>query len=144
MNAITCRLILLADRSSVFRDMGSGFREKRESFEPTDLLWWLFVAVLVLAAFGIIARILANQDKRRLYNSPRALFRELCAAHGLDRAQRSLLKQLAGSQRLPSPIRLFLEPERFEPAMLAAELRPYQAAISALRERLFAAPATEA
>lgn len=143
MNAIALRMLLLADRSSVFRDMGSGFREKRESFEPTDLLWWLFVAALVLAAFGIVARVLANQDKRRLYNSPRALFRELCAAHGLDRAQRSLLKHLASTYQLPSPIRLFLEPERFESATLAAELRPHLEAIAALRQRLFAEPATE-
>ncbi len=141
MNGFPLPVLLLAERSSsIFRDMGSGFREKRESFDPTDLLWWAFVAVLVLAAFGVLARILANQDKRRLFNSPRALFNALCKAHGLDRASKTLLKQLARSQQLTVPARLFLEPDRFQPGMLSAELRPQRAAVAALRQRLFAVP----
>lgn len=144
MNTFACRMLLLADRSTIFRDMGSGFREKRESFDPTDLLWWLFVAVVVIAVFGVVARILANQDKHRLYNSPRALFRALCQAHGLDRTDRGLLKQIASSQRLSTPARLFLEPERFEPSMLVADLRSHREAILVLRNRLFAQPAPAA
>jgi hypothetical protein len=137
MNSLAVKLVLLADRTSIFRDMGSGFREKRESFDPTDLLWWLFVAVLVLAAFGVVACILAKQDKRRLFNSPRALFNALCKAHELNHSSRGLLKQLARAQHLTVPARLFLEPSRFEPAMLSPELRPQREAIIALRQRLF-------
>ena len=131
-------LLLMADRSSVFRDMGSGFREKRESFDPTDLLWWLFAVALIAAAFVAVATILARQDKRRLFNSPRALFNALCKAHGLDRASRSLLRQLASAQQLSVPARLFLEPQRFETAMIAPKLRPYSGAITELKQRLFA------
>jgi hypothetical protein len=138
MTAIAWKLTLLANRSSIFRDMGSGFREKRESFDPTDLLWWAFVAALVIAVFGVVASVLARQDKRRLYNSPRALFHALCKAHGLDRASRTLLMQMARAQKLPLPARLFLEPDRFEPAMLAPEMRTQREAIAALRKRLFA------
>jgi hypothetical protein len=140
MNAFMQGTLLLADRSSIFRDMGSGFREKRETFEPTDLLWWIFVAVLVIAAFGIVATILARRDKRRLFNSPRALFNALCRAHQLDRASRALLKQLAAGQHLIPPARLFLEPNRFEAAALPAELLPQREAYLALRKRLFAVP----
>jgi hypothetical protein len=138
MNAFSRATLLLADRSSIFRDMGSGFREKRETFDPTDLLWWIFVALLVIAAFGILATILARRDKRRLFNSPRALFNALCRAHGLDRASRALLKQLAVSQRLMPPARLFLEPDRFDPVSLPAELQPQREEYMALRKRLFA------
>lgn len=143
MNAFSNATLLLADRSSIFRDMGSGFREKRETFDPTDLLWWIFVAVLVIAVFGILATILARRDKRRLFNSPRALFNALCHAHGLDRASRALLKQLAVSQRLTPPARLFLEPDRFDPVTLPAELQPQREAYIALRKRLFAVASTK-
>jgi hypothetical protein len=137
MNAIFCHLNLLAERSNIFRDMGSGFREKRESFDPTDLLWWLFVAAIVVAMFAGIASLLARQDKRRLYNSPRALFRALCKAHALDRSSRLLLKQIARAQNLSVPARLFLEPDRFDSAMLTSDMRPQRDAVAALRKRLF-------
>ena len=138
MNAFTHASLLLADRSTIFRDMGSGFREKRETFDPTDLLWWIFVAVLVIAAFSIVATILARRDKSRLFNSPRALFNALCRAHGLDRTSRALLKQLAVCQRLTPPARLFLEPDYFDPASLPDELQGHRDAYLALRKRLFA------
>ena len=135
-------MLLLADRSQIFRDMGSGFREKRESFEPTDLLWWLFVAALLMAAFGFLASFLAKRDKQRLFNSPRSLFNALCAAHNLDRPSRGLLKQLAWAQHLETPARLFLEPDRFDPAMAGPELAAQSAAIAALRQKLFAGAET--
>lgn len=138
MTAFASNVLLLAERSNIFRDMGSGFREKRESFEPTDLLWWVFVAALVIAAFGVVASVLAKQDKRRLYNSPKALFLDLCKAHELDRANRALLKQMAHAQKLNVPARLFLEPDRFDPALLGPEMRSQREAVAALRNRLFA------
>ncbi len=137
MTAASWNPILFADRSRIFRDLGSGFREKRESFEPTDLLWWVLAAVVVIAVFGAIGSLLARQDKRRLYSSPRALFRALCKAHALDRTSRQLLRQMAHAQKLKVPARLFLEPDRFEPAVLARELRGQQDAIAALGKRLF-------
>ena len=137
------QMLLLADRSQIFRDMGSGFREKRESFEPTDLLWWLLAVAVLMAAFGCLASFLAKRDKRRLFNNPRSLFKALCAAHDLDRTSRNLLKQLAWAQHLETPARLFLEPDRFDPALAGPELAGQTAALGALRKKLFAGgPAT--
>jgi hypothetical protein len=141
MSTFTGRLLLLADRANVFRDMGSGFREKRESFNPSDLLWWLFVAAAVIAVFVVVASILAKQDKHRLFNSPRALFNALCKAHNLDRGSRMLLKQLAQAQQLTVPARMFLEPDRFDPALLGPELRHYRDTVIQLRNKLFAVEA---
>jgi hypothetical protein len=129
---------LLASRSVIFRELGNGFREKREAFAPSDLLWWALAAIFILAAFGVLAKILSSQDKRRLYNSPAALFRELCKAHQLDRGSRVLLKQIAQTQRLSVPARLFLEVERFDAAKFEPSLRTQQAAIEQLRQKLFA------
>lgn len=144
MNSLAYKLTLFADRSNIFRDMGSGFREKRESFEPTDLLWWVLVVAVVFAVFGAVGSILANQDKRRLYNSPRALFRTLCKAHNLDRSSRLLLRQMAYALKISIPARLFMEPDRFEPARLPLELRPQHEAIAALGKRLFEKPVADA
>lgn len=139
MNDFAFRMLLLADRSEIFRDMGSGFREKRESFQPTDLLWWLLAAALIAAAFVSLAAFLSRQDKHRLFNSPRALFNALCKAHKLDRSSRNLLKQLATAQEMAIPARLFLEPDRFEPAQIPAALQNCQPQYAQLKERLFAA-----
>ena len=51
-------------------------------------------------------------------SSPNRLFRGLCRAHGLAWADRRLLLRLARFQELDNPGRLFLEPERFDPAAL--------------------------
>ena len=143
MNILVTRMLLFADRSAIFRDMGSGFREKRESFQPTDLLWWLLAAALLAGAFIALATILASQDKSRLFNSPRALFNALCKAHRLDRTSRNLLKQLAQSQQLMVPARLFLEAERFDPALLPMPLQSQRDQIAALRDRLFRSTTAE-
>lgn len=132
-------LILFADRSIIFREMGNGFREKRESFNPSDLLWWVFAAVAILVAFAVIAKLLAKQDKRRQYNNPAALFRELCQVHNLDRASRNLLKTIARHQELTTPAHLFVDPDRLIAALREDSLRPQLPAIQSLRNKLFAA-----
>lgn len=132
--------LLLAERS-LFRDMGSGFRDKRENMDGTDLLMWMLLVVGVFVVIGIIAHFVARRDKRELYNSPRALFRQLCKAHGLEHASRALLKRMARQQQLAQPARLFLEPERFGVENLSPELAAQQAAIAALKQRLFGLPA---
>ncbi len=128
---------LLAERS-VFRDMGSGFREKREHFDATDLLFWFLLLIGVFVALAVVARILGRNDKHRLYNNPRALFRSLCRAHELDVAARRLLRQIARSQGIVPPARLFLEPACFEPARTSVELQHRQAEIDGLARKLFA------
>ena len=49
-----CHLLLLADRN-VFRDMGSGFRTKRATFQYSDLIAWIIVAALLIAALAFLA-----------------------------------------------------------------------------------------
>jgi hypothetical protein len=141
--------LLLAERS-LLRDMGSGFREKREHFDATDLFFWFLIVIGIFVAIGVVARILAGHDKHRLFNSPRALFRTLCRAHELDRSARRLLLQIAHAQQLRPPARLFLEPAAFQPERLGPAFGPQRSAIEALARKIFAqaaepeAPATAA
>jgi hypothetical protein len=66
------------------------------------------------------------------------LFRDLCRAHGLDRAQRNLLERLAAAQGLSVPARLFLEPERFARAALGPSLSGEFEDVDAIRRIIFA------
>jgi hypothetical protein len=129
-------LLLLADRN-IYRDLGSGFRAKRETFQYSDLIAWIIVATLVIAALIFLARVIARREKQ-IFSSPRALFRELCKAHNLDLANRRLLRRIARAAGLRQPARLFLEPQRFEPTTLPQALRSQWPAIEALRAKLFA------
>ncbi|MBX3412311.1 MAG: hypothetical protein KF708_06295 [Pirellulales bacterium] len=99
----------------------------------------LTLAVAGLAALALWAR-QVRAGSGRQQNNPRALFRALCRAHGLDHASRRLLDQLARQQRLADPARLFLEPERFEAASLGPALKSQQGRYASLRDRLFAEP----
>lgn len=140
----TTDILLLANRS-LFRDMGSGFRYKRQQFDGADLIAWMLVGVGVLVVIAFIARLLASRDKHEVYNSPRALFRALCRAHSLDWRSRLLLRKLARAQNLAMPARLFVEPERFSEAKVPAALRRHTNDIDRLRTRLFGSlPATTA
>lgn len=127
---------VLATRD-VFRDMGSGFREKRETFDPSDFLVWIAVIVGICAVLAWLSRILA-QDKHQIFNSPRSLFNALSKAHGLDRQQRTLLKQIAKHHNISPTARLFLEPEWFDLESLSPALREREPAIESIRALLFA------
>jgi len=131
---------LLADRN-LFKDMGSGFRDKREHFDASDLFLWFGIVIGVFVVIGIIAKIVARRDKRQLYNSPRGLFRALCRAHGLDRPSRRLLARIARAQELAQPGRLFLEPERYSEAKVSEQFREERGTIELLRKKIFQLPA---
>ena len=127
---------LLAD-AEMFRSLNQQFSGQNFRFG------WSHVAVILLivaAAASIIWLLnrLSRDDRQQIRNNPRGLFRELCRAHGLSLTHRRLLDQLASYQQLADPARLFLEPERFEPARLGPVLEPHQARFAALRDRLFA------
>lgn len=132
---------LLADLE-LFRGMGSGFRGKRAQFDFDDLLAWAGIVVGVVAVLWVLSRLLARQERFRRCSKPWPLFRDLCKAHELNRPQRRLMKQLARHHQLTHPGLLFVEGSRFEPAGLSAELLDRSEELRAIRERLFAWPAS--
>jgi len=133
--------LLFADRNLLLRDMGSGFRDRREHFELLDLWPWAAAVVAIAIALAIVSRWLARKDSQRAYNNPRELLRSLCLAHGLDRSDERLLGQLARCRGLDSPLDLFLDPQAFELDDDSQELLRDAQALAALRAKLFDAPA---
>lgn len=70
-------------------------------------------------------------------NSPQSLFRELCAAHGLDHSDRRLLRTLAAARGVAAPAELFVMPEHFDPDQLPPALATQADHLARLARRLF-------
>jgi hypothetical protein len=131
------RLVFFAGHAP-WRSMGSGFRGSRARMDAGDAVTGLVILVAVILGVFILARLLARQERQRLYYSPRALFRSLCKAHQLDRQNRRLLDDLARWQRLTHPAQLFLESHRFDPVNLSPQLREKAELLQKLRDQIFA------
>lgn len=135
--------LLLANRARIDQ-ISRGFRTNQENATPQDLLLGLTVLVAMAAVLLILLRILDRSQRRRRHpNHPLRLFLELCKAHGLNWSERWLLWRAARDQRLRDPGRLFLEPERLDPANLSPSLRLHGSRLRLLRERIFPSLTTD-
>ena len=72
-----------------------------------------------------------------LRNSSSQLFSELSAAHGLDRANRRLIKRLAAANGQKNAAALFVEPGYFETEKLPATEKVSLVDFGQLRHELF-------
>ena len=120
-----------------WRSMGSGLRGTRARFDAGDVVTGLLIVAGIVLAMIFLSRYLAKHDRGRVYYNPKALFRSLCKAHGLDRRSRRFLWQVARWQRLAHPARLFLEPNRFDVANLSPQLRRQTEMLERLQATLF-------
>lgn len=140
-------LLPLAD-FDVVRNMGNRFHGKQAQLDTRDLFMLLGILTAVCMIAWLLHRFAERQEKRRRYNSPNGLFRELCKAHALTRRERRMLRRLAKPLKLDQPARIFLERQRFDAESLNPSLRAHAADYARLAERLFAgaelAPATNA
>lgn len=121
-----------------YSSMGNRYRANEPS-DFADVADFLLVLGTFLL-FGLIAWILGQlyaRWQKRVINSPRKLFRELCQAHSLVRADRELLREIARWHSLPDPVQLFFEPERFQSPEMRTALECEAAALE-LEDKLFA------
>jgi hypothetical protein len=93
-------------------------------------------ALLVLVIWLIT--VLIRYRAQRTCHSPWQLFHGLCAAHGLNHGERSLVRQLARDLELDQPAVLFVEPAWWDHDRLPAGLTRQFTVIDKLRKRLFA------
>jgi hypothetical protein len=128
-------LLAQADR---WREMGRDFRIDHTKLDPTLIVASLIVLVAVIAFLFFLHRLMNRREGRRLYNSPKQLFKSLCRLHDLTSAERRTLLNLARSQELPQPASLFLAPERFAAALESPAWQPHRRQLERLRAKLFA------
>ena len=103
-----------------------------------QMLTFLLGAVTAISAVCAAMMGISHLLRKRRAYSHTGLFAGLCNHHGLDRANRQLLKRIARHLRLKHPARLFLEPQLFDPAKLASIAGGNPKRIVALQMRLFA------
>jgi len=108
----------------------------RPTSDPRSVMAMCLLLAAVIVGGWIASRLFKVRERRKT-NSPRALFRELCRAHGLSSSERNLLLRLASRQAPYNPAGIFLEPQHFDldhlPAAAAADVEE----VKRLRERLF-------
>ena len=86
-----------------FQSMGSHFRGETAQLYIDDLVIGVLAVVGVVAAVWILYWLFTGSDRVRRHNNPKALFRELCRAHGLGFRDRRLLARLARHRGLDHP-----------------------------------------
>jgi hypothetical protein len=124
-------------RTWLVAEIGDNFPDSGERLNWSDL-WAYGIAVVIAAAVALIVmRVRARNDMTQRCDSPWKLFRELCQAHGLDRASQRLLAQVARARQFEQPAQIFLSPGAFEPAGLPPALRERADHLLRLRGLLF-------
>jgi hypothetical protein len=129
--------VLLAEADS-WREMGRDFRVDHTKLDPSLIIASLVVLVAVVAFLGFLHRLMNRREGRRLYNSPKQLYRSLCRLHELTAADRRTLAQLARSARLTQPASLFLDPDRFTAALKSPAWQSQRQHLERLHAKLFA------
>ena len=135
------RCLFLAGQAQ-YVHMGRRFRRHGGGVGWTEILIPIALIACVVGIAWLVSRYLKLRERRKV-DSPRALFAELCRAHGLDWPSQQLLYAIANAQRLPSPAQLFVEPDRFDIESLGRAFENRQTQIAALRSKLFAASSDE-
>jgi hypothetical protein len=92
---------------------------------------------LVVLGLTLIGRALGWWNR----HSSAVLFRELCNAHQLGRAERTLLYALVRGQKLDDPTLIFVLPERLDEQALPEKLRSRSTEIGKLRAQIFGSAA---
>jgi hypothetical protein len=120
-----------------WREMGRDFQSDHSKLAPGLIVASLAVLAVVVVFLWLLARLMNRQEGRRLFNSPKQLFRSLCRAHDLSRSDRRLLVQIGRVRRVAQPASLFLEPEQFDAALEQPAFHGQEKALKKLRDRLF-------
>jgi len=105
--------------------------------EVGPMLLWLGLAGLAIGALSTTAYYLHRAALQRRLNSHPGLFDALCTLHGLDRGQKTLLRQLVRTRNPVYPAQVFTEPQWLESERLPAGLRAKKADLDKMHKMLF-------
>jgi hypothetical protein len=118
--------------------MGDGFRPGGTPSYSSDLSLGLLIVTALAMALWLLRRWAFRAFPGGAKTCATRLFLRLCRAHGLGWSDGWLLWRLARALRLDCPVRLFLEPHRFDAEGLPEPFRRHGTRLAALRVRLFA------
>jgi hypothetical protein len=121
-----------------WREMGRDFRVDHDKLDPTLIIASVIVLTTVVLFLWFLHRMMNRQEGRRVYNSPKQLFRSLCRLHELSGPERRALTSLARGEQPTQPAILFLSPERFDAAIAVTKSASQRNLLENLRAKLFA------
>lgn len=136
MSDLLLPYVVLA-QASPLEHIAREFQGRQTRVESGYLATGLLIVASVVVAVWILSKVLERYGGRRPIDSSTLLFLSLCRAHRLRWSERWLLWRIARDQRLKDPARLFLEPERLDPAKMPSALRHRGAELGAILGRLF-------
>jgi hypothetical protein len=121
-----------------FKGLSGGFKPGENQQGPDSVILVLVGLLAFVVLLWLVARIAERRRERGPSNSPLLLFFSLCRAHGLSWSEGYLLWRVARRHRLEDPARVFLEPERLDPAGIGPAGKSRARRLQALKDRLFA------
>jgi len=129
--------VLLAQSDPVER-LANAFRERQVRMDSGDVVVAVLLLLGLVVALWLLSRLPSRRTTRRASPSrPLVLLLSLCRAHKLAWSECWLLWRVARHHGLDDPARLFVEPERFDPANAGPVLRLRAEELEALGRRLF-------
>ena len=137
MNHVLLNCVLLAQQSPL-DNFAREFQGRETRLNSGYLTTGLVILLGMVLAVWLLSLVLDRYGGRRPVDSSLALFLALCRAHRLRWSEWWLLWQVARDHQLKDPARLFLEPERLDPANLGPVLRLKSEQLESIRGRLFA------
>ncbi len=120
-----------------WREMGREFQTDHSKLGPSLIVASVMVLLIVGLFLYSLYRLMNRQEGRRLFNNPKQLFRSLCRAHQLARADRKLLLHISRVRHVAQPASLFLDPEQLDAAIGEGDFAGQENQIESLRTRLF-------
>lgn len=114
----------------------------QQDFGPNSVqTYFVFLGFFLILGGVVIVLVRYDVKHRRrfrsAYEDPDFLFRELCAVHGLTKAERRFLRNLADDLELDDPLPLFIEPKHFLRATDAEKYQTHKSMLHYFLEKLF-------
>ena len=128
--------LLLAQVDPVER-LANAFRERQVRMDSGDVVIAVLLLLGLVVALWLLSRLPSRRTRGASPSRPLVLLLSLCRAHKLAWSECWLLWRVARHHGLDDPARLFVEPERFDPAEVGPVLRLRAEELGALGRRLF-------
>lgn len=110
MKLVLASLVVLAQRHA-WESLGNRFSGDALRWRASDTLSVVLLVVGIGAGIWLLSRLGKWQEHLNRNDRPRSPFGELTRAHGLNRRERSLCREVATELELGEPAELFVRPD---------------------------------
>ena len=135
MHALSLNHLLVGEERLEY--LTRGFRERPTQVDFSQVMLGVAVLIAFVVMLWILSRWVDYRKARGPSNSRLGLFFSLCRAHELKWSEWLLLWRVSRRHRLRDPARVFIEPERLDPAGLGRRFRSRKPQLEKLSNQLY-------